>query len=1194
MQRTKRHCALAVLTALASIAAARSLLADDLVITEFMANNEGVILDEDGSSSDFVEIFNAGATPCDLDGWYLTDDALDLRKWRVPAVEIQPSGFLLVFASDKNRSVAGAELHTNFKLSSEGEYLGLIAPDGTTVVSEFAPYPEQVRGFSYGRSMNATVVPLVDSAVPARALVPQNGDLGLRWAEIGFDDSSWLAGDTGVGYDRNATYRPLISLDVRTQMENVNTTCYVRVPFVVEDPARLGSLRLRMKYDDGFVAYVNGTRVAISQAPGLALWNSAATAQHNDSAAVEFQEFSAADRPGLLVAGENVLAIHGLNANLGSSDFLVLPELDTFELGELERDTLQYFPQPTPGSGNPPGFVGIAEPPVISPPSRVFSGSVSISIAATSPDTVIRYTEDGTEPTTSSPAYTASLERTESVMVRARSFESDGSASPVVSASYVAFEADARSFSSDLPVVVVENFGGGGVPANSFQPCYVAIFEQNGGRTRLTDVPTLQTRAGIKIRGSSTLGRAKKAYAFEAWDEHNDDKDIAPLDLPPESDWILYGAYNFDRALIRNAFIYEVSNQVGRYAVRTRFCEVFVNTGGGSVSDADYAGVYSFMEKIKRGPDRVDIERLVQSHDSEPEITGGYMLKIDRLDPGDSGFNAGGQRLGYNYPKERDITPTQAAWIAGYIDDFGAALNGANFHDPELGYAPFIDVESWVDHHLLNEFTKNPDGLRLSTYLFKQRGGPLEYGPIWDFDRTLGPDDDGRAADPVGYSGSFNYGWWGRLFQDPNFWQVYKDRWHVFRQGPMSTSNLLSIVDSMANEIREAQARNFARWPLQLDGGWEGEIDELQNWISSRASWMDDQFAPAPRFSPPGGPISPGFLLTMSAPAGTIRYTLDGTDPRLPGGATSLRSRVYSAPIALDETTRVVARTRRSATDWSAPTAATFYTSLPTLVITELMYHPADPPPDSAYDADDFEFVEILNAGSETISISGVRLGGGVQFTTPPTGDPVLAPGEYALVVKNIQAFASRYDITNLFVLGEYAGRLENAGEDITLEGALGEPILSFGYSDLWYPSTDGGGESLVIIDPLAPRSTWGDPESWAPSSIANGTPGWEDPAFPSVGGFQLPGDSNQDGELDISDAFSLLRRLFLGGVAPPCDGPSLNEGGNLVVLDVNADDAVDVTDVVSVLSYLFQGGPPPTMGTDCIRIENCPTTCSR
>ncbi|MBL6923658.1 MAG: lamin tail domain-containing protein, partial [Akkermansiaceae bacterium] len=115
------------------------------VITEFQADNSSTLNDEDGNNSDWIEIFNPDGSDYDLSGCYLTDDPTLLTKWQFPAgTNLEASKFLLVFASDKDRAVAGSELHTNFKISSGGEYLALVAADGTTVLSEYvAPYPVQ-------------------------------------------------------------------------------------------------------------------------------------------------------------------------------------------------------------------------------------------------------------------------------------------------------------------------------------------------------------------------------------------------------------------------------------------------------------------------------------------------------------------------------------------------------------------------------------------------------------------------------------------------------------------------------------------------------------------------------------------------------------------------------------------------------------------------------------------------------------------------------------------------------------------------------------------------------------------------------------------------------------------------------------------------------------------------------------------
>ena len=162
----------------------------------------------------------------------------------------------------------------------------------------------------------------------ARALVPTNSSLGSRWRALGFDDGAWLGGRTGVGYDNNTGYQDAINLDVGPTMNGRNTSVFVRVPFVVSDPGAFTNLRLRIQYDDGFAAFLNGVRVASANSPSTLAWNSSATAGHSDSDAVSFVPFDMTSHLNELRAGNNVLAIHGLNDSLGSSDMLITPRVE--------------------------------------------------------------------------------------------------------------------------------------------------------------------------------------------------------------------------------------------------------------------------------------------------------------------------------------------------------------------------------------------------------------------------------------------------------------------------------------------------------------------------------------------------------------------------------------------------------------------------------------------------------------------------------------------------------------------------------------------------------------------------------------------------------------------------------------------------------------------------------------------------
>jgi hypothetical protein len=157
--------------------------AETVTITEFLAHNTSGLIDEDGANSDWIEIFNSGPTATNIGGWFLTDTAADLTKWRFPATTIAPSGFLIVFASSKNRAVSGAPLHANFGLNASGEYLALVKPDGVTIATEFAPaFPAQFANISYGLAQDLQVTPMVSNTSPALVFVPTNERGPTAWA----------------------------------------------------------------------------------------------------------------------------------------------------------------------------------------------------------------------------------------------------------------------------------------------------------------------------------------------------------------------------------------------------------------------------------------------------------------------------------------------------------------------------------------------------------------------------------------------------------------------------------------------------------------------------------------------------------------------------------------------------------------------------------------------------------------------------------------------------------------------------------------------------------------------------------------------------------------------------------------------------------------------------------------------------
>jgi hypothetical protein len=195
----------------------------------------------------------------------------------------------------------------------------------------------------------------------------------------------------------------------------------------------------------------------------------------------------------------------------------------------------------------------------------------------------------------------------------------------------------------------------------------------------------------------------------------------------------------------------------------------------------------------------------------------------------------------------------------------------------------------------------------------------------------------------------------------------------------------------------------------------------------------------------------------------------------------------YTAPITLTESAHIKARALNGST-WSALNEATYAVGpvVENLRITEIMYHPQS---QAGQNDPNEEFIELTNIGAETINLNLVKFTNGIDFTFPSVE---LAPGEYIVVVQDIEAFEAQYG-TGVNIAGQYTASLANNGERIRLEDAIGQTILDFSYKDGWHDGTDGQGFSLVIIDPLnTDPADWDDKDSWMAGTNIGGTPGWD------------------------------------------------------------------------------------------------------
>ena len=287
-------------------------------------------------------------------------------------------------------------------------------------------------------------------------------------------------------------------------------------------------------------------------------------------------------------------------------------------------------------------------------PSGTFSDPFQLTLGGAGTGQEIRYVladpagspgANIPEPTAGSTLYTGPITISSSKLIRATIFQGTQK-SRAATAQYLALETgptnNTSNFTSNLPILIVDEHGAG-TPTSS-DTSYTTVLlhspRTGGRRHRLADPVTRDaasvvfSRGGARVRGSSSGGFPKKSYAVETWGEVNLDRDQAMLGLAADSDWILNGPYNFDDTFIHNAYINEISRRIGRWAPRTRFCEVFDNQNGGKLDYADYAGVYVLTEKIKSGHDRLDITGIEPGDTVGTALTGGYIFKIDRADGG--------------------------------------------------------------------------------------------------------------------------------------------------------------------------------------------------------------------------------------------------------------------------------------------------------------------------------------------------------------------------------------------------------------------------------------------------------------------------------------------------------------------------------------------------------------------------------
>lgn len=407
---------------------------------------------------------------------------------------------------------------------------------------------------------------------------------------------------------------------------------------------------------------------------------------------------------------------------------------------------------------------------------------------------------------------------------------------------------------SNLPIVIIttDTNPGTGQPYEIIDDPDVygtmkIIKHPDGTRNYVTDQNTTaflnyNGRLAIQIRGSSSQDLPKKGYKVTTVQADNvTNNNVSLLGMPAENDWVLNGLA-FDPSLIRDYLAYNLSRQMGNYAPRTQYCEVIIN--------GDYRGLYLLQEKIKADSNRVNVLKITTADTAGDNLTGGYITKADKLTGGDpvawSTVSYAGENVNYihDLPKPEEVNTQQDTYIHSQFTALQTAIT-ANNSSLLNGYTNAIDVPTFVDFMISNEFAANVDGYQLSTYFHKDRKGKLRAGPIWDFNLTLGNDlfsygFDRSKTNTWQFSNDDNEGskFWTDLFNNSIFKCYLSKRFNELTQPgqPMDTAVLNLYIDNTIALISEAMVRENQRWNTIPNNPLE--IANLKTFIVNRKAWM--------------------------------------------------------------------------------------------------------------------------------------------------------------------------------------------------------------------------------------------------------------------------------------------------------------------------------------------------------------------
>ncbi len=1032
-------------------------LSADVVISEFMAENQSGITDVDSECSDWIELYNNGASSVNLDGFYLTDTEDDLKKWRFPYISIGAGQYLLVYASGKDRAHSGSQLHTNFTLKRSGGYLALVASDGIKVISDFGgDYPRQRTDVSYGL---------------------KNGQSGYFTIPT--------PGQSNAG----TLFSAILESPVLSQPHGF--------------------------YEKSFLLTIS------TSVPGTSVRYTLDGSEPTEKYAPIY------DAP-LTIDSTTVLRVRAfkpgsLPSNSVTASYLFLDDIKTQSA--------------TPPSGWPAN-------------DAVNGQNMDYEVDPS----IVNHAD-----------YQKQI-------------------------NYAFKDIPSLSVATDLDNLFDPSSG---IYVNAIEkgelwerPASIELVKPNGKKG-------FQINGGIRIRGGFSRSSNNPKHSFRLFlsnqyegeldydlfgNEGADSFRKVDLRTAQNYSWSMPGGNDATKnSFIRDVFSRDTQREMGRAYTRSRYYHLYIN--------GLYWGLYQTQERVDQ-------------HFAESYL-GGSSDDYDVVkSTGATGGHDAEATFGTIDAYNRLWTAAQTGFAldADYFRVQGMNPDGSR----NANYERLLDVENLIDYMQIILYTGNWDmaissGVNNFFALYNKNNPDGFKWFCHDSEHSFskGVNYDLTGTNPSSAQWDFNAFYLHlRLLTNDNYKLNFADRLykHCHNDGVFTKDKSTARWLARSEEVAYAIIAESARWgDARIEtpynkATWQAAVDDLvNNYFPQRPiifvnqvydrGWMPSHFNGSADWGNPPAfqhnleelrvsemTVGAGYRLNITAANGTtVKYTVDGSDPRSPTGGvnSSAIDGGTDATVVINSTTVVKARTLKNG-NWSVLREIRFnvYNDLSPLRITEINPSPKSY---SSYQPEKLEFVEVYNSGSSALNVSGCRFTKGITFEF--SSGTMIPAGGYLVVASDSLAFNSRYGFAPV---GEYVGTLSDDGEELKLVDSLGNTLLQFEYRNKSVAQipAQGNGFSLVHfadcveINPdnkaywsVSPKSGGspgqangsGATHFLVVNEIANNVSGDKDPwleiynpatSFVDLSGWHL-----------TDDRFNLTQFTFAAGI-------SISAGGYLVVAD--------------------------------------------